>query len=166
MSYCADLGYGPTVGAEMLSLMLMGGVVSRLVSGLIADRLGGVMTLLIGSTLQCIALFLYLPFDAMVPLYIVSLIFGLSQGGIVPSYALIVREYLPAKEAGARVGFVIMATIIGMALGGWMSGWIYDLTGSYQAAFLNGIAWNFLNIGIMTLILIKSRARRVDGVPA
>lgn len=166
VSYCADLGYGPTVGAEMLSLMLMGGVVSRLVSGLIADRLGGVMTLLIGSTLQCIALFLYLPFDAMVPLYIVSLIFGLSQGGIVPSYALIVREYLPAKEAGARVGFVIMATIIGMALGGWMSGWIYDLTGSYQAAFLNGIAWNFLNIGIMTLILIKSRARRGDAVPA
>lgn len=166
VSYCTDLGYGPAVGAEMLSLMLMGGVVSRLVSGLIADRLGGVMTLLIGSTLQCIALFLYLPFDALVPLYIVSLIFGLSQGGIVPSYALIVREYLPAREAGARVGFVIMATIVGMALGGWMSGWIYDLTGSYQAAFLNGIAWNFLNIAIMTLLLVKSRSRRGDAVPA
>ncbi|MDF1608087.1 MFS transporter [Hoeflea sp. YIM 152468] len=166
VSYCTDLGYGPTVGAEMLSLMLMGGVVSRLVSGLIADRLGGVKTLLIGSTLQCIALFLYLPFDAMVPLYVVSLIFGLSQGGIVPSYALIVREYLPAREAGARVGFVIMATIIGMALGGWMSGWIYDLTGSYQVAFLNGIAWNFLNIGIMALLLFKSRARRGEAVPA
>ena len=166
VSYCADLGYGPTVGAEMLSLMLMGGVVSRLISGLIADRLGGVKTLLIGSTLQCIALFLYLPFDAMVPLYVVSLIFGLSQGGIVPSYALIVREYLPAREAGARVGFVIMATIIGMALGGWMSGWIYDLTGSYQAAFLNGIAWNFLNIGIIALLLFKSRSRRGEAVPA
>jgi MFS family permease len=166
VSYCTDLGYGPAVGAEMLSLMLMGGVVSRLVSGLIADRLGGVMTLLIGSTLQCIALFLYLPFDALVPLYVVSLIFGLSQGGIVPSYALIVREYLPAREAGARVGFVIMATIVGMALGGWMSGWIYDLTGSYQAAFLNGIAWNFLNIAIMTLLLVKSRSRRGDAVPA
>ncbi|MCY0092518.1 MFS transporter [Hoeflea ulvae] len=166
VSYCADLGYGPTVGAEMLSLMLMGGVVSRLISGLIADRLGGVKTLLIGSTLQCIALFLYLPFDAMVPLYVVSLIFGLSQGGIVPSYALIVREYMPAGEAGQRVGFVIMATIVGMALGGWMSGWIYDLTGSYRAAFLNGIAWNFLNIGIMALLLFKSRARRGDAVPA
>jgi MFS family permease len=166
VSYCTDLGYGPAVGAEMLSLMLMGGVVSRLVSGLIADRLGGVMTLLVGSTLQCIALFLYLPFDALVPLYVVSLIFGLSQGGIVPSYALIVREYLPAREAGARVGFVIMATIVGMALGGWMSGWIYDLTGSYQAAFLNGIAWNFLNIAIMTLLLVKSRSRRGDAVPA
>jgi MFS family permease len=166
VSYCTDLGYGPAIGAEMLSLMLMGGVVSRLVSGLIADRLGGVMTLLIGSTLQCIALFLYLPFDALVQLYVVSLIFGLSQGGIVPSYALIVREYLPAREAGARVGFVIMATIVGMALGGWMSGWIYDLTGSYQAAFLNGIAWNFLNIAIMTLLLVKSRSRRGDAVPA
>jgi len=144
----------------MLSLMLMGGVVSRLISGLVADRLGGVKTLLIGSTLQCIALFLYLPFDGMVSLYIVSLVFGLSQGGIVPSYALIVREYLPAKEAGARVGFVIMATIFGMALGGWMSGWIYDVTGSYQMAFLNGIGWNFLNIGIMVLILMKGHRRQ------
>lgn len=160
VSYCTDLGYGPAVGAEMLSLMLLGGVVSRLLSGLLADRLGGVITLLIGSTLQCIALFLYLPFDAMVPLYVVSLIFGLSQGGIVPSYAVIVREYLPPQEAGARVGFVIMATIIGMALGGWMSGWIYDLTGSYRMAFINGIGWNVLNIAIIALILFKSRARR------
>ena len=160
VSVCVDLGYGPAVGAEMLSLMLMGGVVSRLVSGLVADRLGGVKTLLIGSALQCIALFLYLPFDGMVSLYVVSLIFGLAQGGIVPSYALIVREYLPAREAGARVGFVIMATIVGMALGGWMSGWIYDMTGSYQMAFLNGIGWNFLNIGIMVLILMKGHRRR------
>jgi MFS family permease len=166
VSYCVDLGYGPAVGAEMLSLMLMGGVVSRLLSGFLADRLGGVITLLIGSMLQCIALFLYLPFDGMVPLYIVSLIFGLSQGGIVPSYAVIVREYLPPREAGARVGFVIMATIIGMALGGWMSGWIYDLTGSYRMAFLNGIAWNFLNIAIMSLLLFRSRTRREAAVPA
>lgn len=144
----------------MLSLMLFGGVVSRLISGLVADKIGGVMTLLIGSMLQCIALFLYLPFDGMVSLYLVSMVFGLSQGGIVPSYAIIVREYLPAKEAGERVGFVIMATIIGMALGGWMSGWIYDLTGSYKMAFLNGIGWNFLNIGIVLLILTKSRSQK------
>jgi MFS family permease len=157
VAYCVDLGYGPAVGAEMLSLMLMGGVVSRLISGLLADRLGGVMTLLIGSALQCLALFLYLPAGGLVSLYVVSLIFGLSQGGIVPSYAVIVREYMPAREAGARVGFVIMATIIGMAIGGWMSGWIYDLTGSYHMAFINGIAWNFLNIGIILLILTRSR---------
>jgi len=159
VAYCVDLSFGPIIGAEMLSLMLMGGVVSRLISGFVADKLGGVLTLLIGSTLQCIALFLYLPFDGMVSLYVVSLIFGLSQGGIVPSYALIVREYLPAKEAGARVGFVIMATIFGMALGGWMSGWIYDATGSYQLAFINGIGWNLMNMAIIFMILLKSRNR-------
>ena len=164
VAYCVGLGYGPAVGQQMLSLMLMGGVVSRVISGLVADRLGGVMTLLIGSVLQCIALALYLPYDGLVSLYVVSLIFGLSQGGIVPSYALVVREYMPAKDAGAWVGFVLMTTIMGMAIGGWMSGWLYDLTGSYTAAFLNGIAWNGLNIGIMLWLL--SRTRRPDAVPA
>ncbi|MFL4469496.1 MFS transporter [Tateyamaria armeniaca] len=161
VSYCVDLGYGPAVGAEMLALMLLGGVGSRIVSGLLADRLGGVRTLLIGSVLQAIALVLYLPSDALISLYVVSLVFGLSQGGIVPSYALIVREYMPAREAGARVGFVLMATIMGMALGGWMSGWIYDVTGSYEMAFWNGIAWNGLNIAIMLWLLGRSRPRRV-----
>ena len=164
VSYCVGLGYGPVVGAEMLSLMLLGGVVSRVLSGVLADKVGGVITLLVGSTLQCIALFLYLPYDGLVPLYVISLIFGLSQGGIVPSYALIVREYMPAKEAGARVGFVMMMTILGMALGGWMSGWIYDMTGSYQAAFLNGIVWNLMNMGIMVMLLLRGRPRQM--VPA
>ena len=162
----ADLGYGPAVGAEMLSLMLFGGVASRLISGALADRIGGVATLLIGSGLQCVALFLYLPTSGLNALYLVSLIFGLSQGGIVPSYAVVVREYLPAREAGQRVGFVMMSTILGMALGGWMSGWIYDLTGSYQWAFLNGIAFNLVNIAIIGLILIRSRPRRRGTVPA
>lgn len=157
VAFSVDLGYGPAAGAEMLSLMLLGGVVSRLLSGLLADRLGGVITLLIGSGLQCLALFLYLPYDGLVPLYIISLIFGLSQGGIVPAYAVIVREYMPAREAGARVGFVMMATILGMALGGWMSGWIYDVSGSYQLAFVNGIAWNGLNIAVILLILMRGR---------
>jgi MFS family permease len=145
----------------MLSLMLLGGVGSRLISGMLADKLGGVKTLLIGSVLQCIALFLYLPSDALMSLYVVSLVFGLSQGGIVPSYAVIVREYMPAREAGARVGFVLMATIMGMAIGGWSSGLIYDLSGSYQLAFINGIAWNGLNIAIMVWLLMRGRPRNV-----
>lgn len=164
VAYCVDLGFGSATGAEMLSLMLVGGIVSRLLSGMLADIVGGVRTLLIGSALQCIALFLYLPFDGLVSLYIVSAIFGLSQGGIVPSYAIIVREYLPAREAGQRVGIVIMSTVFGMALGGWMSGWIYDLTGSYAAAFINGIGWNFLNIAIMVLLLMRTRTPKL--VPA
>jgi MFS family permease len=160
VAYCADLGYGVARGAEMLSLMLAGGIVSRLASGLLADVIGGVRTLLLGSVLQCLALILYLPFDGLMSLYVISLLFGLSQGGIVPSYAIIVREYLPAREAGERVGIIIMATLIGMALGGWMSGWIFDVTGSYHAAFLNGIAWNLLNIAIMATVLWRTRGPR------
>ena len=157
VSYCVGLGYGPAVGAEMLSLMLFGGVISRIGSGLIADRIGGIRTLLLGSFAQGVALVMYLPFDGMASLYVVSFVFGLSQGGIVPSYALVVREFLPPREAGARIGVVIMMTIIGMALGGWMSGWIYQVTGSYQAAFINGIAWNGLNLGIIVWILTRNR---------
>lgn len=160
VAYCSDLGYGVTRGAEMLSIMLFLGVVSRLVSGLVADKIGGLATLLIGSTLQCVALFFYLPFDGLVSLYLVSALFGLSQGGIVPSYALIVRKYFPAREAGTRVSVVLMTTVAGMAVGGWMSGEIYDLTGSYRAAFINGIIWNLINMSIAFWILIGvNRAR-------
>ncbi|MBZ9765991.1 MFS transporter [Mesorhizobium sp. CA6] len=164
VAYCMDLGYGVAHGADMLSIMMAAGVVSRLVSGFVADRIGGVRTLLIGSVLQCLSLFFYIPFDGLASLYVVSLVFGLSQGGIVPCYAIIVREYMPAKEAGQRVGIVIMATIFGMAIGGWMSGWIYDLTGSYAAAFLNGIGWNILNL--LAIGLLLWRARRSSMIAA
>ena len=157
VAYCSDLGFGPARGAQMLSLMLGFGIVSRLASGWISDHIGGLRTLLLGSTLQGIALLLFLPFDGMVSLYVVSALFGLFQGGIVPAYTLIVREYFTPKEAGARIGTVLMATLFGMALGGWMSGAIFDLTGSYRAAFLNGTAWNLLNIGIVLLLLYRAR---------
>jgi MFS family permease len=159
VAYCGDLGYGIARGAEMLSLMLGAGIVSRLASGWISDRIGGVRTLLLGSALQGATLALYIPFDGLVSLYVVSFLFGLSQGGIVPSYAIIVREYLPAREAGTRVGLVLMATIVGMAAGGWLSGLIFDLTGSYRAAFLNGMVWNLVNVAI-ALWLLRSQGAR------
>lgn len=160
VAYCADLGYGVARGAEMLSLMLATGIVSRLVSGFLADRIGGIRTILIGSVLQGLSLLFYIPFDGLASLYVVSAVFGLAQGGIVPSYAIVVREYMPAREAGQRVGIVIMSTILGMALGGWMSGFIYDQTGSYAAAFLNGIAWNLLNVSVMSWLLWRSTRGR------
>jgi MFS family permease len=160
VAYCNDLGYGLARGAEMLSLMLGLGIVSRLASGLIADRIGGLNTLLLGSILQGIALFLYLPFNGLMSLYVVSGLFGLFQGGIVPSYALIVRQYFPPEEAGTRVGMVLTATLVGMALGGWLSGVIFDLTGSYQLAFMNGIAWNALNVMIVLFLKWKGRGQR------
>jgi MFS family permease len=157
VAYCGDLGYGPARGAEMLSLMLGCGIVSRLVSGWICDHIGGLRTLLLGSALQGVALLLFLPFNGLVSLYVISGLFGLFQGGIVPSYAIIVREHFEPKEAGARVGTVIMFTLFGMALGGWMTGKIFDLTHSYHAAFLNGIAWDLLNLTIVFLLLQRTR---------
>ena len=159
VAYCGDLGYGVARGADMLSLMLGLGIISRITSGFIADRIGGLSTLLLGSFLQGVALLLYLMFDSMFSLYVISGLFGLFQGGIVPSYALVVREFFSPKEASTRVGIVIMGTVFGMALGGWLSGEIFDLTGSYQAAFLNGLGWNLLNLSIASFLLLRSRRR-------
>ncbi len=161
VALCGDLGYGAARGAQMLSLMLAFGIVSRLLSGYICDHIGGLRTLLLGSALQGIALLLFLPFDGLASLFVISALFGLFQGGIVPSYAIIVREYFSPKEAGARVGTVLMFTLLGMALGGWMSGKIFDVTGSYTAAFVNGIAWNLLNLAIAIMLL--RTARRVQA---
>ncbi len=165
VAYCVDLGFGAARGAEMLSLMLVCGIVSRLVSGLICDRIGGIRTLLLGSALQGVALLLFLPFDGLVPLYVISAMFGLFQGGIVPAYAIIVREHFPAQEAGARVGALVMASLFGMALGGWMSGWVFDLTGSYHAAFLNGVGWNLLNLSITSFLFFRV-LRRTPRAPS
>ncbi|HMB09004.1 MFS transporter [Saliniramus sp.] len=176
VAYCTDLDIGAARGAEMLSLMLAFGIVSRIASGFIADRIGGLATLLLGSSLQGFAIVLFVLFDGMAALYIISALFGLFQGGIVPSYAIVVREYFPQREAGMRVGIVLMATLFGMAFGGWLSGAIFDWTGSYDVAFLNGVAWNLLNIAIISFLLMRRggfRFRKVDagsgsgsGVPA
>ena len=166
VAYCTDLGYGAARGAEMLSLMLACGIVSRLVSGVICDRIGGLRTLLLGSVLQGLALVLFLPFDGLVSLYVVSAMFGLFQGGIVPSYAIIIREHFPPVSAGARVGLVLTSTLLGMALGGWMSGKVFDLTGSYDAAFINGIGWNLVNLAIVLLLLRGTRIAHLARSPA
>jgi MFS family permease len=157
VAYCGDLGYGAARGAEMLALMLGFGIVSRLASGYICDRIGGLRTLLLGSALQGVALLLFLPFTGLVSLYVISALFGLFQGGIVPMYAIIVREHFGPHRAGGRVGLVIMSTLLGMALGGWMSGKAFDLTGSYRAAFVNGLAWNALNMVIVITLLYRIR---------
>lgn len=160
VAYCGDLGYGAARGAEMLSLMLGMGIASRLISGWISDRIGGLKTLLLGSILQGIALLAFLAADGLASLYVIAGMFGLFQGGIVPAYALIIREHFDMKEVGTRVGTVLMCTLFGMALGGWMSGAIFDMTGSYRAAFLNGTAWNLLNVAIVLFLLSRTRGSR------
>ncbi|MBS0338343.1 MAG: MFS transporter, partial [Proteobacteria bacterium] len=160
VAYCGDLGFAAQRGAEMLSIMLGFGIVSRMASGWLADRFGALRMLLAGSVLQAFALALFLPFDGLFSLYAVSAFFGLVQGGIVPMYPLVVRDYFPASQAGARVSLVLMATVFGMAIGGWMTGAIFDWTGSYRAAFLNGIGWNLLNIAIAALLLVRAAGQR------
>jgi MFS family permease len=163
VAYCTDLGFGAARGAQMLAVMLAAGIVSRLVSGWISDYIGGLRTLMLGSILQGIALLMFLFTDGVESLFVVAAMFGLFQGGIVPAYALIVREHFTPREAGARVGTVLMASLFGMALGGWMCGAVFDLTGSYRAAFLNGTAWNLLNVGIVAFLLYRARREHLGS---
>ena len=159
---CIDNGFGLGVGTEILSFMLLAAVTSRVLFGFLSDKIGPIQTLLIGSTLQAISLSMFLPFDSQLSLYIVAVFFGLSQGGIVPIYAVIISKFLPSEEVAERVGLLIFATVIGMSLGGWVSGEIYDYTSSYSWAFLNGIFWNIINLIIMVyLFFIYLRAKKV-----
>jgi MFS family permease len=155
VAFCGDLGFGAATGAKMLSVMLAFGVVSRLGFGWLSDHIGGLKTVFIGVFLQGIGLALFLIFDTLVSLYIISALFGLFQGGIVPAYALAVREYLPQRVAGERVGMVMMASLLGMALGGWIPGYLFDLTGSYDIAFVNGLIWNALPLLFIGWLIIR-----------
>jgi MFS family permease len=164
VAYCGDLGYGVARGAQMLSLMMALGIVSRIGSGFVADAIGATATLLIGSFMQGAALLLYLYFDGLESLFVVSGIFGLFQGGIVPMYAVICRELLPPRRAGAAIGLVVSATIFGMAFGGYLSGLIFDHTGSYRMAFLNGVLWNAFNFAIVAWLFWRRQRRQPAGV--
>jgi MFS family permease len=159
VAYCADLGYGVTRGAEMLSVMIAFTVISRIGSGWIADRIGGLPTMLLNSTFQAAMLLVYVGFNGLAPLYVISALFGLALGGLVPTYAIIVREYFSPQEAATRVGLVLMATLMGMALGGWMTGAIFDLTGSYRAVFLAGFAWNLFHVSLVLWLLLRRGQR-------
>ena len=158
VAHVTDLGYAAQHGAAMLSVMLGTGIVSRIGSGFISDRIGGLRTLLLGSVLQALALVAFLGADTLTLLFVVSAVFGLSQGGIVPSYTIIIRTFFPAHEAGRRVGWAMLFTFAGMALGGWMAGALYDLTGSYTASFINAVAFNVMNAAIVVLLAQRHRA--------
>jgi len=158
---CIDNGYGLAVGTEILSFMLFAAVASRVIFGFLSDKIGPIQTLLLGSSLQAISLTMFLPFNSQLSLYIVAIFFGLSQGGIVPIYAVIISKFLPSNEVAERVGLLIFATIVGMSLGGWLSGEIYDFTKSYKLAFINGIFWNIINLCIMIYLFIIYKKSKI-----
>ncbi|MDK2755005.1 MAG: MFS transporter [Gammaproteobacteria bacterium] len=154
--YVMDLGHPAIRGAEMLGLMLGFGVISRVGSGWLSDRIGGLATLLLGSALQLAVLIAFLTGNSLVFLYGISIAFGLSQGGIVPSYTIILRAFFPPKQAGWRISTSFLFTVAGMAFGGWIAGVLYDLTGSYTVSFLNAIGFNILNLWIAASLIKKS----------
>ena len=162
VALCVDYGLSAGLGSQMLSVMLFAGVISRIGFGMLMDRIGALWTLLLSSSLQALSLLIYIPADSATSLFVASALFGLFQGGIVPTYAVIIRDYFPASQAGTRVGLVLSATIGGMALGGWLSGAIYDVTLSYLPAFLNGFAWNIFNIAIVVLLMWRGRMPRIS----
>lgn len=164
VAYCGDLGYGVAVGTQIIALMLGLGVISRLASGAVADRIGAGPMLILGSSMQGAALLLYLFFNSKSSLYVISGLFGLFQGGIVPMYAVIIRKYLPPREAGIRISLVLMATVLGMACGGLAAGYIFDATGSYRLAFLHGSLWNGVNLALVSWLIVWPRLRRRQAV--
>ena len=160
VAYCGDLGYGVAVGTQIIALMLGLGVISRLASGAFADRIGAAPMLIVGSSMQALALLLYLFFNSQSSLYVISGLFGLFQGGIVPIYAVIIRQYLPPREAGVRISLVLMATVLGMACGGLAAGYIFDATGSYRLAFLHGFLWNCVNLVLVAWLMLWPKLGR------
>ena len=156
--YVMDLGHPAIRGAEMLGLMLGFGVISRVGSGWLSDRIGGLATLVLGSALQVAVLIAFLTGNSLVFLYGISIAFGLSQGGIVPSYTIILRAFFPPKQAGWRISTSFLFTVAGMAFGGWIAGLLYDLTGSYSVSFFNAIGFNILNLWVAASLLKKSGA--------
>lgn len=161
VALCSDLGFEPARGAEMLSLLLACGLVSRLAFGWLSDRIGGLATILIGAAMQAAVLTLYTVVHSLFGLYLVSGAFGLVFGGIVPAYALATRELFPAREAGWRIGvvFLFLFGTVGMALGGFLGGLIFDLTASYHVAFLVGVAFNLVNLAMIGTLMLAGGPR-------
>ena len=158
-----DLGFDAVHGARMLALMLGFGVVSRLVSGWLSDRIGGLKALVVGSALQGLVIVGFLFADGLTALYVLAIAFGLSQGGIVPSYTIIIRALFPAGEAGWRIGMTMMFTVSGMALGGWIAGALYDLTGDYTASILAAVGFNVVNLAIAWWLIARDQWRPAEG---
>lgn len=155
----SSLGFNEFVGTQMLAWMLLSGIISRIFFGFLGDYLGGLRVLLLGSGLQMLALFLFFPVTSITGLTAVCILFGSAQGGIVPSYSVIIREYFPASEAGWRIGLVLFATVLGMSLGSWMAGAIYDQYGGYFWAIMNAMLWNIINFLVVLFILYLIRKR-------
>ena len=164
VAFCTDVGLTAAIGAAMLSVLLGAAFISRQVWGLISDRIGGLLTVLIGSVLQAAAMTAFVFTQDEVGLFTVSAAFGLGFSGIIPAYVLAVRELFPASEASWRIPTVLMATATGMATGGWGAGYLYDYFGFYAPAFAVGVGANLLNLVVVGTLVWRQRLTRMAKV--
>ncbi len=159
VAFCSDLGISRAVGALALSTLLGTAFLSRQIWGAISDRIGGLATVLIGSVWQACAMTAFLFTQNEAGLFTVAAAFGLGFSGIIPAYVLALRELYPASEAHWRIPTLLLFTAVGMALGGWLAGLLYDYFGYYAPAFAVGIGANILNILIVGTLVLRSRSR-------
>jgi MFS family permease len=162
VAFCSDVGIPASQGAAMLSVLLGCAFVSRQFWGFVADRIGGLQTVLAGSACQVVAMIGFLATQNEAGLFAVSAAFGLGFSGIIPAYVLAARELFPASEASWRVPSVLLFSGSGMAFGGWLAGAIYDTVGFYAAAFTAGIAFNLANLAVIGALVWCGRRSR-DG---
>jgi MFS family permease len=162
-AFCSDLGISPTHGAAMLSVLLGTAFVSRQFWGWVADRIGGIKTVLVGSALQIVALAGFLATQDEIGLFTVAAAFGLGFAGIIPAYILAIREMFPASEASWRIPTLLLCSGGGMAIGGWLAGVLYDHFGFYTPAFAAGIAANAVNLIVVGTLVIRGRYATDDN---
>jgi MFS family permease len=157
IAFCGDLGIAAKTGAIMLSVLLVCAFLSRQLWGLISDRIGGLMTLLVGSLAQVTAMLGFLLTQDEAGLFLVAAAFGLGFSGLVPAYMLTVRQLFPAGEAAWRIPVVLLTAMAGMAAGSWLAGIIYDHAGAYAPAFAVGIAANLAHLAIVAALVMQGR---------
>jgi MFS family permease len=160
VAFCSDLGISATVGATMLSVLLGMGFFSRQAWGWISDRIGGLLTALFSSILQCAAMSGFLFTEGVTGLFAVSTAFGLGFSALIPAYVLTVRECYPLSEAHWRVPSLLLLSGSGMATGGWLAGYLYDLHGYYTPAFATGVAFNIANMALLFMLVVRQRSYR------
>ena len=159
VAFCSDLGIAPSHGAAMLSLILGSGFLSRQWWGWFADRMGGLMTVIVCSAVQLTALSAFLMTQDEIGLFMVSAVFGVGFSGLVPAYVVALREFYPVGEASWRVPTVLMFSGCGMAAGAWMGGVLYDWFGYYAPAFVAAVVSNGLNFAIVAILLARQHMR-------
>jgi MFS family permease len=156
VAFCGDLGIKPTHGAAMLSLMLACAFLSRQAWGALADRIGGLRTVMAGSACQAVAIALFLLTQDEAGLFFVSAAFGLGFAGIIPSYSVAVRDLFPASEASWRMPLTLFTAMSGMAFGSWFAGALYDHFGYYAPAFGIAVIFNLLNLTIVGFLVWRT----------